>query len=188
MENNREPDDSTGKPENHQQSGDEENIEITITEEDLLAASNRQENANQWLSNPSLHGVVPSAMVEARCIKTKRKFFMLFEKIDDHAWNMVRFLDDSWSPSESGQAGGVAIQTNLVSGAINWYGNFEGKPECPYCGGKSFVQCGKCGKITCHVNGEQGSAFQCAWCGTQDYLQGYIKSLDGMNTKSKKGK
>ena len=35
-------------------------------------------------------------------------------------------------------------------------------PGCPYWGSKSFVQCNKCGKLTCW-HGEK--ALKCEWCG-----------------------
>ena len=36
-------------------------------------------------------------------------------------------------------------------------------PGCPYCGGKGFVHCGKCGKLSCWD--EEEVLFSCHHCG-----------------------
>lgn len=41
-------------------------------------------------------------------------------------------------------------------------------PGCPYCGGKGFVHCGKCGKLSCWD--EEEVLFSCHHCGHTDEI------------------
>ena len=42
---------------------------------------------------------------------------------------------------------------------------------CPYCGATAFVQCGRCGKLSCWNN---ESKMSCGWCG----LTGETRQLE----------
>ena len=61
---------------------------------------------------------------------------------------------------------------NNVSGAF-----FIGKHQCPYCGNKNFVRCGKCREWTCSPNG--ATYFRCMICGNSGNISGQIDSASG---------
>ena len=60
------------------------------------------------------------------------------------------------------------IQGNLYS--------TEDYPGCPHCGTSGFVQCGKCGKLSCW-NGE--TTMKCNWCGVQ--LENIVTTENGFD-------
>lgn len=51
-------------------------------------------------------------------------------------------------------------------------------PGCPYCGAKSFIVCGSCGKLNC--NNTEEKIFTCGWCGAKGELIDYAG--DGINS------
>jgi hypothetical protein len=147
--------------------------DIVITEEDLDAAEDFFER-----SGPK--PLKPTALVEAQCTKSGRKFYILFEQADDGGWKLRGSLDESTVPTISNGSLRTKIQSNLVSGSIDWRGL-----ACPHCSTSHIAKCGQCGRLSCHPSGKQGAPFQCAWCGNTGNLSGYIKTLDGSRGKKK---
>ena len=56
-------------------------------------------------------------------------------------------------------AANEGVDKTIIRGNLYADDDYNG---CPYCKAINFVQCGKCGKLTCWNNEEKMS---CAWCG-----------------------
>ena len=91
-----------------------------------------------------------------KCTKSKETFGIRVEKIPQGwAANWAFPISESASKKEG-------YSDNKVTGVIYTSDEY---PGCPYCGSKSFYQCGTCGKLSCiPSNIETGT--NCTHCGT----------------------
>ena len=95
-----------------------------------------------------------AAIILAKCYKKNQAYGIRTEKMSDGDWWRT------WAfPMDVRRAQKEGYDVTKVQG--NLY-ETEEYPGCPYCGTKSFVQCGKCLKISCW-NGE--TSLKCPWCG-----------------------
>jgi len=157
--------------------------DIIITDADLDAAEKSLKAAEDFFANPQPRPVKPNALVDVLCTKTKRKFAAYFEQDKPRSWILVEFIDDSIIGSpQVGRT--VTIQPDLVKGNVDW-SSIGTKLRCPYCQAKSLVKCGRCGKLSCHPDGQQGSSFHCPLCGEKGKLSGFIQAMDGSSGKKR---
>lgn len=160
--------------------------DIVITEADLDQFTHANQDIANFFANPQPKPMAPIALVETKCITTKRKYWTYFEKTDNNTWTIRNSLDDTLSVASASGPSNATIQTDLVSGSIDWSELWTGHASCPYCATKAMAQCGSCRRLSCHRDGKEGSSFSCAWCGQTGVLQGIIKTLDGSQGKKKK--
>lgn len=157
--------------------------DIIITEADLAAADERQKVTKDFFANPHPRPARPNALVDVMCTKAKRKFAAYFEQEKPKSWILVEFIDDNIIGSpQVGQT--VTIRPDLVQGNVDWSA-IGTKLRCPYCQAKSLVKCGRCGKLSCHPDGQQGSSFHCPLCGERGKLSGFIQAMDGSSGKKR---
>lgn len=161
-------------------------IEIVITEADLEVAAEQSQNVSRFFANPEPKPLTPTALVETKCVKAGRKYYMVFEKRETNDWAIQYTIDDSL-PTISGGAANITVENDLVSGQIDWSNLTKGRVKCPYCANSDVVKCGKCKRMSCHF-GSQGSPFECGWCGNTGHVKGYIQTIDGTKGKGKVGK
>jgi hypothetical protein len=159
--------------------------DIIVTAEDLDAAVRQTDQIASFFADPTPKPLPPTALVEAMCSKSRRKYHLLFEETGDDSWTLQMSLDELPATS-SGTVSRSRVQSDLVSGPIDWSALSEGSAKCPYCSASSMAKCGRCGRLSCHPDGKQGSPFSCPWCGRKGTLGGRIKSLDGSRGKGKK--
>lgn len=89
-----------------------------------------------------------------KCSKYKRCFGARTQLMEDGDWWRT------WAfPIGEDTASKEGFDKENIKG--NLY-TTEEYPGCPYCGTNRFVQCNKCGKLTCW-NGE--NSIICEWCG-----------------------
>ena len=91
-----------------------------------------------------------ATVIVARCSQTKQ---IRMEKMSDGAWHCTwafKMSDDAVSHEK--------YEDTMISGKVVLDSEY---PGCPYCGGRSWFNCG-CNKISCW-SGE--SKVTCAWCG-----------------------
>ena len=95
-----------------------------------------------------------AAIILAKCSKQKKTYGIRTEKMSDGDWWRT------WAfPISDRRAKNEGYDNTPILGNMYATKDF---PGCPYCGAKSFVQCGKCRKISCW-KGE--SSLPCNWCG-----------------------
>jgi len=95
-----------------------------------------------------------AAVIVAKCSKNGQTYGMRTQKMNDGDWwrTWAFSIDEKKAKKEGYDV--TKVQGNMY--------HTEEYPGCPYCRTKSFVQCNKCGKLTCW-NGE--TEMMCAWCG-----------------------
>ena len=97
-----------------------------------------------------------AAVVLAKCPKSRQIYGMRTQKMSDGDWwRTWAFPIDERRASQEGYDA-----TQVFSGM----GCTEEYPGCPYCGATGFVQCYRCGKLSCY-NGE--ASLTCLWCGNK---------------------
>lgn len=109
---------------------------------------------------------VPAAHLRARCSKTGRDFLIRLE-YEKSAWWMVYATEQSLPPPDQSSSGGtkLSLEDGLYVGDDY---------ACPYCGNRSIVRCGSCGRITCVK--DRGN-FICGYCGNFGEIKGYITDV-----------
>ena len=94
-----------------------------------------------------------ASVILIRCAKTKKAFGARIQKMDDGDWWRT------WAfPIDEKRAEREGYDRETIRGNLCCTKDYGG---CPYCGTEGFVQCPKCGKLTCW-NGE--SSISCQWC------------------------
>ncbi len=164
---------------------DNQQPDITITEEYLAELEQQHLKTADFFANPQPRALAPLAIVESLCIQSHRKFFVVFEQKTPLAWTLVRFLDDSLDLSNQPSGATPGLEKDLVGGKIDWSNLGQIVTQCPYCNAKSVVKCGSCGRLSCHIDGKQGSHFYCPWCDHRGHLSGHIQALNASRTKNK---
>lgn len=165
---------------------DHDNIEIRITDEDLQNVSPEQEKRiRDFFANPTPVQIPATAVVECKCISTKRPFYLVFEEERAGKWVLTAILDDSWVPATASGDNRMRLSQQMVKGEIDWWGRLGNVNLCPHCRNNSVVQC-YCSCLTC-VQGGQGSPFLCGWCGQTGKINGYIQHMNAAFGKNKKG-
>ena len=107
--------------------------------------------------------------VEARCEKTKQKFYIKHYLGADGVWVRVEGVKNiSNEEAKSNSKASLNLSNTRIS--VNY--------KCPFCRNLSFTQC-SCGEmcITCH-DGKSETA-KCAYCGGEGKVEGLIEKLDG---------
>ena len=105
-------------------------------------------------------------VVLCRCPETKKLFGVRMDLHNNGVWKAAWAfpLKESTAKNE-----GYGEETINYTGELD-----EEYPGCPYCESKSFIRCGKCGKLTCNVG---QSYFHCTWCGSSGKIS-YASSID----------
>jgi transcription elongation factor Elf1 len=104
-----------------------------------------------------------------KCPKERRTYGV---RIEENCGDWYR----TWAfPMDEGRASREGYDKTKITGNLMPTHDFNG---CPYCGTKEFVQCGRCGKLSCWNKEER---ITCGWCG----LTGDITTTtDAINVKS----
>lgn len=109
-----------------------------------------------------------NVLIEAKCAKTKKVFFLKLSKGADGVWVLLQ--GDKFAPQgedTQGMSVGIEVQNVRVSPRY----------QCPHCGNKSLVECSCSNKITCW-DGQSSKAY-CAYCYQWIEVSGQIESLKG---------
>ena len=105
--------------------------------------------------------------MRAKCCKTHVEFNIRLES-EKGNWYMVYAtkIDESLSDNHLSK---VKDELKFDNGI------FIGSDyACPYCGNKSIVRCGTCGRITCN---DGGKFFKCEYCEDSGEIKGKITSV-----------
>lgn len=100
-------------------------------------------------------------IVPAKCQRTGKMYGIRAEKKGD-TWH----LDWAFELLED-EAARENFEEDKISGKIFIDAEF---PGCPYCGGKGFVHCAQCGKLSCWD--EEETEFHCHHCGYSGTIGG----------------
>jgi len=108
--------------------------------------------------------------VDIHCVKTRLLFHQRYDFAADNKWVLTYGIKDKEFVRISDQGTGNRKKID--------YSKLRTGPQykCPYCGNRNYVQCGKCGKLTCYSgNGN----FECVSCGNCGSVSGTIDSMEG---------
>jgi len=159
--------------------------DIVITNADLDAVDQNAQRIGDFFTNPQPKPAEPTALVEAKCSRTGRDYYIVFEQTQTEPKVWVVRESRAGTPTLSQtQAPGAQPRVNMPSGNIDWSGFATDTGKCPHCSAYSIFLCG-CGKVSCHPDGLQGSPSICHWCGARGILSGAIQSLAGRSGKDK---
>lgn len=104
-----------------------------------------------------------------KCPEAKRTYGVRIEKMNGDWFRTWAF------PLDEKRAAHEGYDKTRITGNLIPTNEFNG---CPYCKSKEFVQCGRCGKLSCWNKEER---ITCGWCG----LTGDITTTeDAINVKS----
>ena len=104
-----------------------------------------------------------ATILTTRCMKTGKDFGIRFEKTGSKSWTAT------WAfkiPPNQKSEKGEPQESGKLSGKFNLDEKF---PGCPYCNGKLYIICNRCGEVYCH-DSERGIYSKCPWCGTDSRL------------------
>lgn len=102
-----------------------------------------------------------AVIVPAKCQRTGKMYGMRAEAQAD-GWHLTwafELPEDVASREHFGES--------KISGRIMIDAEY---PGCPYCGGRGFVHCGQCGKLSCWD--ESDMKFKCHHCGYSGMIGG----------------
>lgn len=100
-------------------------------------------------------------IIPAKCQRTGSMYGIRAEKTGG-AWHL------NWSfPMPEDESARENFNENKISGKIVIDQEY---PGCPHCGGKGFVHCGQCGKLSCWD--EEDKNFTCHHCGYEGQIGG----------------
>ncbi len=95
-----------------------------------------------------------AAVILTKCPKYKKVYGMRVQKMPDNDWWRT------WTfPIDEKRAHREGYDVTRILGNLNCTDDY---PGCPYCGAMGFVECGRCGKLSCW-SGEK--SVKCEWCG-----------------------
>lgn len=97
-----------------------------------------------------------ASVVLAKCRKAHKTYGIRIERRTDSVW----YCTWAFSITESG-ASNEGYGSAMISGRVDIDSEY---PGCPYCGGRRWVSCGNCKKLTCWSDEEE--YFTCTWCGS----------------------
>jgi hypothetical protein len=86
--------------------------------------------------------------------------------------------ESSWLLSEVTAASRAAA---VAEGLLNVSGSFgiaPGYTGCSSCGAKSFVQCGRCQRLSCYAG---TGNFTCGWCGNVGSITYTIEAMKALD-------
>lgn len=113
--------------------------------------------------------VIEANVVMAKCKNSYKPFGIRIEKRKDNIWHCT------WAFKLSEKAGSKeGYENNTISGQFHIEPEY---PGCPDCGSLGWINCSKCGKLTC-FSGEE-THVRCAWCG----MEGEIQSVESFDLK-----
>ena len=97
-----------------------------------------------------------AAVIMQMCPKANRRFGVRTQKMQDQDWwrTWAFEIDDRRAKREG-------YDVTPVLGNLNCTEEF---PGCPHCGSYSFVQCGRCKRLSCW---NEESSMMCLWCNTR---------------------
>ena len=107
-------------------------------------------------------------IVLGRCKKGRGTFGMRIEQQLDFTWLLTWSFPIAHKRAQREGYGSRMIPSPRLLPEI---------PACPHCRSASFIQCGRCRKLTCWTPGE--ACFSCQWCSNSGPVSGQIESLDG---------
>lgn len=105
-----------------------------------------------------------------KCKEGQRPFGVRFEQ-NEKNWIATWAFPIKKDGAESREQ----YDKTVLKGQIGWGADY---PGCPYCGGRGFVICDRCGGLNCNMNASH-EQFTCAWCGLTGTITEY--SGDGFN-------
>lgn len=104
-----------------------------------------------------------AVIIMCKCPQNHRAFGMRAERIGDKRWLV------NWAfPIKESSAKREGYDQTSISGNLEFA---EEYPGCPYCGGRSYIICGQCSRLSCQViyNGYT----TCEWCGNTGQIVAY---------------
>lgn len=93
--------------------------------------------------------------LEAKCVQTKATFYIRYDKAADGKWCKTYGV----KAAPQGATGDIHSNVEIDISEARHGPQYK----CPYCGNKSYIRCGDCGKLTCFHYGDK--RFLCAHCG-----------------------
>ena len=98
--------------------------------------------------------VMEAAVILTKCPKTRQTFGTRIQKMSNGDWLRT------WAfPVDDKRANHEGYDQETAQGSLSCTEEF---PGCPYCGTKGFVQCNRCGRLTCW---NHETRLTCTWCG-----------------------
>ena len=109
-----------------------------------------------------------ASVILTKCSKNNGIYGVRIQKMEDGDWWRT------WSfPVSENRAKAEGYDQEKIRGNLYCTEHF---PGCPYCGTKNFVQCNKCGRLSCW-HGEK--AMRCSWCGNN--MDNIVVATDKFN-------
>lgn len=100
--------------------------------------------------------VIEASVVLTKCRKAYKTYGIRVEHKTDNIWYCT------WAfPISETNASNEGYGSTMISGRVDIDLKY---PGCPYCGGRGWVSCKNCGKLTCWSDDEK--EFTCKWCGS----------------------
>ncbi len=109
-----------------------------------------------------MYSNIEAKVALAKCREGRKAYGVRFEKTSiGWMYNWAFTLSEDRAKAEK-------YGTTKLKGVI--YPDDE-YPGCPYCGARTFVVCGTCGKLNCNNTDEK--VVTCEWCGAKGELTDY---------------
>lgn len=94
-------------------------------------------------------------IIEARCSANNKPFFVRCDMAADGTWVQTYGLRNRPVDRNSDSSEQKIDLNKVVIGP---------QYRCPYCGRRSFVKHGACGRISCYQHDLDKGNFHCGWC------------------------
>lgn len=104
------------------------------------------------------------------CAATHQLFYARYDFAFDDTWVLSYGLKNL--PVDIGSVSVGSSSRTTISGKRRKGPQYH----CPYCGSTNYVQCGRCGKLTCYSG---FGHFHCDHCGNEGEVNGVIERIDG---------
>jgi len=111
-------------------------------------------------------------IVPAQCYKTRKKFGIRYERINENVWMAT------WAfPLIEASAKKEKLSVNSINGSFTFGSEY---PGCPYCNSLCLFKCG-CGIISCW-DGET-NPITCPSCNHTGNLEGDVTNIDTISDR-----
>ena len=104
------------------------------------------------------------------CAATHQRFYARYDFAFEGTWVLSYGLKDL--PADVGGASSGSSSRTTISGKRRTGPQYH----CPHCGSTEYVQCGRCGKLTCYPG---YGRFHCDHCGNEGEVEGVIEQIEG---------
>lgn len=104
------------------------------------------------------------------CAVAHQRFYARYDFAFDDSLVLSYGLKDL--PADVGGVRSSASSRATISGKRRTGPQYH----CPYCMSTSYVQCGRCGKLTCYSG---FGRFHCDHCGNEGEVDGVIEQING---------